>query len=201
MRRDDDDDDEDDDDDDNFRRGEPPRRSRRESRDESRGESRRRSESRSYRLRRRRGRPRDELPMSDLRSIAFYQKALILCIMAMMIIYFGAIAAQVMAGHNQNRPPPALIAMQVGIAVAMFATAIASTVFVFLLATKTYNVGVGILLGILTLIPCIGLIVLLIINSQATSILRSNGVRVGFIGASKNDLDDLEDAEKDDDED
>lgn len=44
-------------------------------------------------------------------------------------------------------------------------------------------------MAILTLIPCIGLIVLLIINGKATSILKQNDVRVGLIGANMSDLD------------
>jgi hypothetical protein len=46
----------------------------------------------------------------------------------------------------------------------------------------------GVVLGILTLIPCVGLIVLLIINSKATGILKKNGVRVGLLGAKMSDL-------------
>jgi hypothetical protein len=37
--------------------------------------------------------------------------------------------------------------------------------------------------------PCIGLITLLLINLQATRTLRKHGVRVGLMGAVKNDLD------------
>ncbi|HZZ81823.1 MAG TPA: hypothetical protein VFE62_25205 [Gemmataceae bacterium] len=35
----------------------------------------------------------------------------------------------------------------------------------------------------LTLIPCVGLIVLLVINGAATSTLRQYGYHVGFLGA------------------
>lgn len=41
---------------------------------------------------------------------------------------------------------------------------------------------------ILTIIPLVGLIVLLVINSKATSALRLAGVRVGLLGANLNDL-------------
>ena len=58
-----------------------------------------------------------------------------------------------------------------------------ASVFVFLLATKVYSTGVGIAMGILTLIPCLGFIALLIINAKATSTLNLNGVRVGLLGA------------------
>jgi hypothetical protein len=59
---------------------------------------------------------------------------------------------------------------------------------VFMLATKAYSAGGGIVLGrltlILILIPVIGLIMLLIINAKATGILKARGYTVGFMGAS-----------------
>lgn len=48
--------------------------------------------------------------------------------------------------------------------------------------------GLGIVLGILTLIPCIGLIVLLVINGKATGVLRENGIGVGLLGANLSKL-------------
>ena len=40
---------------------------------------------------------------------------------------------------------------------------------------------------VLMIIPLINLITLLILNSQATKVLRANGYKVGLMGASKND--------------
>jgi hypothetical protein len=42
---------------------------------------------------------------------------------------------------------------------------------------------------VLALIPCVGLIALLVINSSATSALKARGIRVGLMGARKDDLD------------
>jgi hypothetical protein len=42
-----------------------------------------------------------------------------------------------------------------------------------------------ILLVLLMFVPLVSLIVLLILNSRATSALRAAGYRVGFFGASK----------------
>ena len=55
---------------------------------------------------------------------------------------------------------------------------------VFMLATKLYGTAVGIVLGLLMLLPCIGLITLLIVNQKATSILKSHGIHVGLFGAN-----------------
>lgn len=110
----------------------------------------------------------------DLRAIASFQKAILFCILA----YLLAIPTQFML------PPQFRLFLGGGVIL----LGLVSTVFVFLLATKVYSTGVGVLLAVLTLIPCVGLIVLLIINSKATSTLQLNGVRVGLLGANMADL-------------
>jgi hypothetical protein len=76
--------------------------------------------------------------------------------------------------------PPAL---GLFLALAGFAVSITAAVFVFMLALSLYGTGVGIVLGILTLVPLVGLIVLLVINGKATTVLRHHGIRVGLMGA------------------
>lgn len=61
---------------------------------------------------------------------------------------------------------------------------ICAFVFTVLLAANAYNSTIGgILFGLLCLIPCVGILVLLGINQQATRLLRGNGIKVGFWGA------------------
>ena len=55
--------------------------------------------------------------------------------------------------------------------------------------SKKLNLRLAWLWTILTIIPLVGLIILLVINSKATSALRAAGVRVGLLGANLNDLD------------
>lgn len=110
----------------------------------------------------------------DLRSIALYQKGLILCI----LLYLIAVAAQ-FAIPPEFRPVIAIFILPV---------ALAGVVFVVLLALKAYSPVVGILLGIGALIPCLGVIFLLIVNAKATEILKQNGIKVGFFGAKLSDL-------------
>jgi hypothetical protein len=117
---------------------------------------------------------RQVLNRSDLRSIATYQKVIVLCI----LVYLIAVIARFVLPTGLG-----LILM-----FAVGGVGIVATVFVFLLATKIYTTGVGILLGVLTLIPIVGLIVLLIVNGKATAILKSNGIKVGLLGARMSDL-------------
>ena len=106
---------------------------------------------------------------TDLRQIAVRQRAIMYCILG----YVCCAVAQFVV------PTP----LKMMLAFGALAAGVTGAVFVFMLAVAIYNTGVGVLLGILTLIPLIGLIVLLIINSKATSLLKAHGIRVGLLGA------------------
>ena len=69
---------------------------------------------------------------------------------------------------------------------------VVGAVFIFQLAMRVYSSTVGVVLGILTLVPLVGLIVLLIVNQKATAILTSNGIKVGLLGARSADIEALD---------
>ncbi len=48
---------------------------------------------------------------------------------------------------------------------------------------KVYNIVSAVIFGLLVLIPCLGLLILLMVNVRATTILKSHGIKVGFFGA------------------
>ena len=106
----------------------------------------------------------------DLRSVAKYQKGVLICILVQLV----SIVAQFLV------PPQVQGVLGIGVLV----VGLVGAVFVFLLSMKTYGTGLGILLGILALAPCIGLIVLLIVNGKATKVLKQNGIQVGLLGAN-----------------
>jgi hypothetical protein len=105
----------------------------------------------------------------DLREIAFYQKAILICILLQMILIASRLAL----------PPGIGVLASLGLLV----TGLAAMGFVIFLAVKVYSTALGILLGLLAAIPCLGLLVLLMINAKATNILRENGIPVGLLGA------------------
>ena len=111
----------------------------------------------------------------DLRSVAVYQKGIMVCILIYLLSILGQFSGAAIAGDH----PLALAVLGVGLT---------GLVFVFLLSTKVYGTGVGILLAILTLVPLLGLIVLLSINGKATAILKQNGHHVGLLGANLSDF-------------
>ncbi len=105
----------------------------------------------------------------DLRSVARFQKGILVCILIYLIAVIGQFALP-----PEIRPLVGLGVLVVGLV---------GAVFVFLLAIKVYGTALGIVLGILSLVPLIGLIVLLIVNGKATGVLKQNGINVGLLGA------------------
>lgn len=104
----------------------------------------------------------------DVRSVALYQRGVMVCI----LLYLLAIGAQTFAPERYG-----LLLAIGGVSIGL-----AGAVFVFLLAIKVYGVGVGVVLGLLTLVPCLGLFVLLVVNGKATTVMRENGYTVGLLG-------------------
>jgi hypothetical protein len=105
----------------------------------------------------------------DVLAVAKAQRAILICI----LVYFVALIAQFALPAN----------LRIIVALSVLGVGIVATVFVFMLATRVYGTGLGIVFAILTFVPCVGLLMLLVINSKATNILRANGYTVGFLGA------------------
>ncbi len=105
----------------------------------------------------------------DLKTVAAAQKSIMVCILLQMV-----------GGASQFFVPQEYLLF---VAIGLLCIIVASTVSVFVLAMKVFNVGLGVVYALGALLPCIGLIVLLIVNQKATRILRDNGHAVGFLGA------------------
>jgi hypothetical protein len=111
------------------------------------------------------------LSRDDLRAVATRQKVIIICLSLYVALALLALFV------------PTNIATMIGAFTGVII--IVATVYVFLLATRLYGTAFGILLGILTLLPLIGIIVLLIVNARAIAVLRAAGVEVGFFGVKQ----------------
>lgn len=109
-----------------------------------------------------------------LRQVAAQQRAINLCILAEIVILVGRVFS-IQSGAWK---------MAMAISIVYLAVAIVGAVFLFTLAISLYNTGVGVVLGILTLVPILGLIILLIVNHKATTVLRGHGIKVGLLGAN-----------------
>ncbi|MEZ6071138.1 MAG: hypothetical protein R3C10_12880 [Pirellulales bacterium] len=117
--------------------------------------------------------------MADVRQIATYQKGVLFCILSQIIILVtrGLVIDAMSRGFEPPEGFAVVSARLVGIVV------LASAVFVILLSIKVYHPVVGVLFGLLAIVPCFGLLVLLLINQRATTTLRQNGIQVGLLGA------------------
>ena len=118
--------------------------------------------------------PPGQVGVEQLRAIANTQRMLMFCILAYL-------AGLVLSGVL---PQPLKL---VG-GLLYIVGGIAAVVYVILLGVKLHSTGVAILLGVLTFVPCVGLIVMLVVNSKATEILKANGIKVGLLGASPSSL-------------
>jgi predicted RNA-binding Zn-ribbon protein involved in translation (DUF1610 family) len=108
----------------------------------------------------------------ELKQIANYQRGLIWCIL-------GQILFLIATGIVQRSNP----ALGLVPGALVWCAAIAGVVFAVLLGMKVYSTAVGVLMGVLAIVPCLGLIMLLIINQAATKRLTESGIKVGFLGA------------------
>jgi len=108
----------------------------------------------------------------DLKRVAAQQRAINLCILAEIIIIILQVA-------HLGMPQMFALAM----ALVFIGVAITAAVFIFMLALSVYGTATGIVLGILSLIPYLGVLILLVVNGKATKILRQHGIKVGLLGA------------------
>jgi hypothetical protein len=110
----------------------------------------------------------------ELRRIAVHQKGVLACILVYLLCVGGRFVAPAGLGPY---------IMGVGLL-----TSLVGTVFVFLLSSTLYGTGLGVLLALLTLIPLVGLVILLVVNSKASGTLEDNGISVGLMGADLSEI-------------
>jgi hypothetical protein len=120
----------------------------------------------------------------DVGEVARRQRAIMFCLLGYMgFILLVFLAVGVMSGARGSSVDKAdMSALESLVSVIAFAVMVVTAVCVFRLALAVYGTGTGILMGLLTFIPMVGLIVLLIVNGKATSLLRRYGIRVACSG-------------------
>jgi hypothetical protein len=70
----------------------------------------------------------------------------------------------------------------------LLANVVAQVLFVFKIAITAFPGFPGVALGFLSLIPILGLLVIVFINGRATSLLEEAGVKVAFFGVPKEEI-------------
>ena len=65
-----------------------------------------------------------------------------------------------------------------------FILGVVGGIFVFLLSWELRGAFAALVFGFATVVPCMGLIILTLVNGYATTELRKYGIKVGTFGAS-----------------
>jgi hypothetical protein len=112
-----------------------------------------------------------------LRRIAFYQRGLMLSIAALVSSFFLI-------------PIEAMIQLGLPLEVALLASWISCVVATGVLTAQLFGPAVGVCAALTMLLPLINMAVAVIVDGQATRLLRSHGVEVGFLGAKMRTLPD-----------
>lgn len=82
-------------------------------------------------------------------------------------------------------------AMLYGLAAVYTIACLIVAYFVFRLANAVYGIAPGLICAAATFIPCIGLFAVLVLNGTTMDQLRKRGIKVGFMGATKTQVDEL----------
>jgi len=134
---------------------------------------------------------RPRRPADELRRIVRYQRWVVAILLAQIALWVGYIAIGLVRGApvvGGLRFPTLLTFILGGV----------GGIYTFLLYWSIRNPFIAIVMGAGTVVPCIGVLVLLAANTAATSILKDHGVRVGFLGAFESDIPDDSLADEDD---
>jgi len=118
-----------------------------------------------------------------LRAVASNQRGVLYCLLGQLVLHIAVQAFPMLDGSNAQAIATALV-----IAVGALAIVIAGGVFCYRLAAKLGTRSGAVLYTCFSLIPCVGLAVLALLNLKATSVLRAHGVSVGLMGASLSKL-------------
>ncbi len=121
-------------------------------------------------------RPGAERSADALRRIVRYQRWLIAVVLAQLALWLGFIALAFLGnGRTPAMPFPVVLTFILGGV---------GGVFVFLLSWELRGPFAAVVFGLATFVPCMGLVVLTLVNGYASTELRKHGVKVGLFGAS-----------------
>ncbi len=123
----------------------------------------------------------DATPRPNLHKVAVAQKLIIYALLVQIVLQ----AALILLPSEDDPMVVLMIVLMLGNLLAILAGVAAVAV----LASATgSSVLSSVVRGICLFIPFIGLLVLVATNMRATRILREGGVKVGFLGASANEV-------------
>lgn len=124
----------------------------------------------------------------DLLKIARRKRRLMWCILIQIVTYFlASIYQEVSPLHEATS-----LTLWFILSLTCWSVLLVGGVMALILAWKVYHPAIGLLLGILAFVPCLGPFPQLLINLKASRVLKASGVRVGLLGTR--DLSPIHDA-------
>jgi len=133
----------------------------------------------------------------DLLAIARYQRWMMVCVLVhvLAVLMFPLAAIMEMEGNQPDEKNKGVVLLIFGLVMILVGVfALVLQVIFLLLALKLYSPVTAVLLFVGMGLLCVGVIIILVVNHRATSVLRSNGIRVGLLGARRKDLERLDPA-------
>jgi len=119
-----------------------------------------------------------------LRAVASNQRGVLYCLLGQIVLHVALWAIPMAIDSNAQAIATAMVIVLAALVVII----IAGSVFCYRLAAKLGSERSAVLYTCFSLIPCVGLAVLALLNLKATSVLRAHGVSVGLMGASLSKL-------------
>ncbi len=116
--------------------------------------------------------PRSDADLQRLHGIAVSQRRVMLCVLG----YLGLVIGSLFFGGSESAT---MVVGLIGLIIV-----IAGLVSVVQLAYRIKSTTAAVIVGVLSLIPLVGLITLLVVNGWASKELKKAGFRIGLLGAS-----------------
>jgi hypothetical protein len=128
-------------------------------------------------------RPGAERSAEELKRIVRYQRWLIAVVLGQLALWLGFIALTVLSRGRISEK-----AFNFPIVLTFILGAVGG-IFVFLLSWELRGAFAAVVFGLATFVPCMGLVVLTLVNGYATNELKKHNVKVGLFGATLADVD------------
>ena len=130
------------------------------------------------------------MPREQLRRIASLHRTICICILVYLVtaVMLGVYRGQQQRAEASNAPETETPAHVMVAGMVYIAVVIIAAVCAFMLAIQLHGTALGVVMGLLTLAPCLGLLILLMLSTRATGILKRHSIRVGLLGANPNHI-------------
>ncbi len=120
--------------------------------------------------------PRGQRSPEELKRIIRYQRWLIAVVLAQLVLWGAFVALSILGSKRLT-----------GLNFPLFLTILLGVVggiFVFLISWELRGAFAAFVFGAATVVPCLGLVVLTLVNGYATNELKKHGLKVGMFGGN-----------------